>query len=673
MDTCHKLKWSQLELKNTDEGLAELFSKDKSFGDAFKCLFENASDAIYILDMFGNFVAVNRKVEELTGFNLEDFIGNSFRKIVSARSLPKAIGGFLDIVRGKKVRLELELKTATNKIILAEVTSTPLVVNGKTVGTLGILHDVTERVLMERKLKETTKKLEMLFETAMEGIAVVDTNENITFANKAFSDMLGYREEELAGINLRKLLDEKGFKEIRRQTEDRKKGKTTRYELVLYCKDGEPRNVQVSASPLWNDDGTFAGSIGIVLDVTERKRTEEALRISEERFRKIFESANDSLIYLDRLGRILDINKVAEHLFGGSKSEVLGKHFIHIGVVSSKDIPTLLNKFAKILAGKETRTSLMIKNKKGQERYLECSSSITKIDDRIIGILVIARDVTERWQMQRKLEEYSQELEALVEKRTKQLKEAHEQLIKSERLAAIGQVAAMVGHDLRNPLTGIKSAAYYLKTKLGSVMDKKISEMLELIEKDVQYSNRIITDLLDYSREIKLELAETTPKSIIEDALSIVQIPKNVQVQDLTHDKPKTKMDINKMKRVFVNIIKNAVEAMPEGGRLTISGKESDGNVEIIFADTGIGIAKEAIEKIWSPFFTTKAKGLGLGLPICKRILEAHGGKISVESIVDEGATFTVTIPIEPKPKEEGGEKVWVNVPESLLSTTTRA
>jgi signal transduction histidine kinase len=252
------------------------------------------------------------------------------------------------------------------------------------------------------------------------------------------------------------------------------------------------------------------------------------------------------------------------------------------------------------------------------------------------------------------------------------LKDTQEQLLKAERLATIGQIAAMVGHDLRNPLTSISIAAYYLKTKLGAKAEK-MTEMLEVIEKDVQYSNRIITDLMDYSREIKLELTETTPKSIIAESVSLIQIPEKVQLEDSTLNEPRIRIDIDKMKRVFANFIKNAFDAMPQGGKLTISSRAAGGDVEFMLNDTGVGMAKEVSEKIWTPFFTTKAKGMGLGLAICRRIIEAHQGKISVNSIIGEGTTFTVTIPLEPKPKAEGGEKAWVNVPESLLSTTTKA
>jgi len=632
---------------------------------------ENAGDAIYILDKHGNFVTVNRKAEELTGFRREDFVGESFRKIIPLKSLPRAIKGFLDVIRGKEIRLELELRTAFKKTVLVEVTSRPLIIKGKTVGTLGIVRDITDRIVMENRLKEANRKLEMLFETAMEGITIVDANENLTFVNKAFANMLGYKEDELLGINLRKLVDEESFQKIRKQTEARKKGKISRYELILYRKDGEPRIVQVSASPLWNEDGSFAGSIGIVMDFTERKKAEEALHESEEKFRKIFESANDGMVYLDRLGRVLDVNERAVELFCGSKEELLEKHFTQVGVFSSRDKSKITGALADILTGKKATLEICINNKKGQELYLECSGSCTNIDDKLVGILVIARNITERRLMQRKLEEYSQHLEEMVEKRTRQLKEAQEQLIKSERLAAIGQIAAMIGHDLRNPLTGIASAIYYLKTKSFSKMDNKAMGMLELIEKDIDYSNKIITDLLEYSREIRLELTKTDPKAITEDALLLVEVPKNVQVLDSTGSKPRITIDSEKMKRVFVNLIKNAVDAMPNGGKLTLTSKESGGYVEIVLADTGTGMPKEIMEKLWTPFFTTKARGMGLGLAVCKRIIEAHGGKISVESTVGKGSTFTVTIPIEPK--SEGGDKVWVNVPESLLSTTTKA
>ena len=218
-----------------------------------------------------------------------------------------------------------------------------------------------------------------------------------------------------------------------------------------------------------------------------------------------------------------------------------------------------------------------------------------------------------------------------------------------ERVNTIGELAGMIGHDLRNPLTGISSAAYFLKRKYSSLMDEKGRDMLEVIEKDVNYSNKIVSDLLEYSRPIQLDLTETDPQSAVAEALSHVDFPKNIQLHNQTKSTPAIIIDVDKMKRVFINLIKNAIEAMPNGGNLTVTSEKTGDTVKIAFADTGTGISEENLKKLFGPLFTTKAKGMGLGLAICKRIVEAHGGKISVESAVDKGTTFTITVPVKPK------------------------
>jgi signal transduction histidine kinase len=218
-----------------------------------------------------------------------------------------------------------------------------------------------------------------------------------------------------------------------------------------------------------------------------------------------------------------------------------------------------------------------------------------------------------------------------------------------ERVNTIEELAAMIGHDLRNPLTGILSATYYLRKKYGTLMDEKGRDMLEVIKKDIDYSNKIINDLLEYSKAVKLDLKETNPKSAVTEALSHVDFPKNVQLIDLTENTPTIKVDVDRMKRAFINLIKNAVDAMPDGGKLTITSEKANDKVKISFADTGMGISEENLKKLFGPLFTTKAKGMGLGLAICKRVVEAHGGTISVESVVGKGTVFTIIIPIEPK------------------------
>ena len=406
--------------------------------------------------------------------------------------------------------------------------------------------------------------------------------------------------------------------------------------------------------------------------LAKHKKTEETLRESEEKFRTLMEEAPVGILNADLTGKITYVNKIFQEDTGYSREEIVGKNGFKFGIMADETSKLFKRRMKEILMGKPSRlVEGRFKRKDGEWILAEVESRVIKKFGVPVGFQLTTRDITERKQMEKKLEEYSQHLEELVEKRTRELKDAQEQLLKAERLATIGEVAAMVGHDLRNPLTGIASAAYYLRLKIGSNMGNKAKEMLDIIDKDIEYSNKIVNDLLEYSRKITLELTENNPKSLLKEALALVNIPANVQTLDLTEDKPKIKVDEDKMKRVFVNIIKNSVEAMPEGGKLTIKSKETKGKVEIAFTDTGAGIPKEALEKLFVPLFTTKARGMGFGLSICKRVVEAHGGEISVESTAGKGTTFTLIIPIEPT--LEGGDKLCRNEPEFLLLTTMKA
>jgi signal transduction histidine kinase len=278
--------------------------------------------------------------------------------------------------------------------------------------------------------------------------------------------------------------------------------------------------------------------------------------------------------------------------------------------------------------------------------------------------------IIENAQLIESLSEAREKLEQKVEERTRELKRSQSQLLKAQRLAVIGELAGMVGHDLRNPLTSIAGATYLLK-KRANKKDKRIKEMLKLVENNIAYSNKIISDLLEYSKEMKLDLAQRNPKSIVTEALSHVQKPKKIQIVDMTKNTPKMIVDPDKLKRAFTNLIRNSFEAMPKGGTLTIQSKKTRNNVEFQFSDTGAGMKKETLRKLWIPLYTTKAKGMGFGLSICKRIIDAHGGSISVRSALGKGTTFTVILPIEPK-IAQGGEEIWMKPPESSLLMTTK-
>ncbi|MCX8182691.1 MAG: ATP-binding protein [Candidatus Methanomethyliaceae archaeon] len=239
------------------------------------------------------------------------------------------------------------------------------------------------------------------------------------------------------------------------------------------------------------------------------------------------------------------------------------------------------------------------------------------------------------------LEKYSKHLEELVEERTKELRE-------KEKLAAIGEMAVMVGHDLRNPLQVIRYSTYLAKGVLGRGADcaanSPLIEYLNRIDNAVIYMDKIVSDLQDFSRPFNINKSDVPLISILQDAIAQIDIPKKIRV-NIEADPSTVSIDTGLICRILVNLILNAVQAMPNGGNLTLSANYDGKTVTFLVSDTGFGISEDIKKKLFRPFFTTKPKGVGLGLVVVKRIIERLGGSIEVESEVNIGTKFIIKIP----------------------------
>ncbi len=242
----------------------------------------------------------------------------------------------------------------------------------------------------------------------------------------------------------------------------------------------------------------------------------------------------------------------------------------------------------------------------------------------------------------------NEELQAANE----ELREAQEKVIRSERLAAIGQLAGGVGHELRNPLGAIKNAVYYVRGKVANSglaqQEPRVMEFLDIVDDEINSSNKIISDLLGFSRVGKPAVSPIRVEGIIDDAISHSHIPENIELnKKLDTSLPAVEIDTDQIRQVMVNIITNGTQAMPEGGKLTIEAKRNDNFLELKISDNGVGIPDDIIGKIFDPLYTTRAKGIGLGLAVCKSIIDRHDGHIDVESSVGKGTTFTIKLPLE--------------------------
>ncbi|HJX13531.1 MAG TPA: ATP-binding protein [Dehalococcoidales bacterium] len=253
-------------------------------------------------------------------------------------------------------------------------------------------------------------------------------------------------------------------------------------------------------------------------------------------------------------------------------------------------------------------------------------------------------------ELEQSLRVYYEQLEDEVEKRTRDLEHVQEKLIRSERLAAVGELASGVGHELRNPLNVIRNCAYLLDMALTDKSDEEALSTLKVLDKQIDIANKIVTDLLDFTRIKPPTQVRVDLNTLIRESLSWVTVPEHVTVNaHLNGHVPAIRTDAEQIGRVFTNIISNAIQAMNTNGELNIDTGIEDGLVWISFKDNGCGIPEENMEKIFEPLFTTKPKGIGLGLAISRRLVEQNGGKIEVASQVGTGTTFTVRLPLDKK------------------------
>lgn len=494
----------------------------------------------------------------------------------------------------------------------------------------------------------------LAIETTTDAIVIGDLDGQIKYVNKAALKMYGTTDQgDILGRNVAELIVERDLERATRssiQTLTTDKGFVGEYGALK--KSGEEFPVEVTIAVLRDETGKEIGFIDIIRDITDRRKAEAELKENEEKYRQLFANMLDGFAYcqiiLDELGKpvdfvYLEINDAFECLTGLKRANVIGKRVGEAIPGTIEAHPDLFKTYCRVaLTGKSDRFEIEFKP-------LGIWLSISVYCPKIGYFAAVFENITEQKQLAKQVEEYSHGLEYTVSERTKQLMEAQEQLLKSERLGAIGELAGMVGHDLRNPLSGIKNAAYYLRKKQAGLMVDDGVEMLTMIDSSVEKANKIVNDLLDYSREMRLELEEYSPKSIIVSLLYTIKLPNNVKVSEHVQPFPLIPVDIDKIERVFYNLVNNALEAMPNGGELKIASTQNEDRLELAFTDTGIGMAEGLLEKIFTPLVTTKAKGMGFGLAICKRIVEAHGGKITVRSKLNEGTTFTVSLPMEQK------------------------
>jgi PAS domain S-box-containing protein len=519
--------------------------------------------------------------------------------------------------------------------------------------------EISERARAERELGESKARLAGIISSAMDSIITVDSDQRIVMFNNAAEQMFRCTAAEVIGQTLDRFIPPRfrpsHTKDIYKFGET---GVTTRAMAATrpvsgLRANGEEFPLEASISQI-EVSGHKLYTV-IMRDITEKSRAQEGLQASELRYRRLFESAQDGILILDAVnGQIVDVNPYLSELLGYSKDEILGKELWEIG--SFKDIIASRQAFETLQQQGFIRYENMpLETRAGGVKDVEFISN-SYIAGRIRVIQCNIRDITERKRAEAELRKANHELQGALEElqeKSHELAAMTQQLWQASKLATMGELAASIAHELNNPLTTVTLSLEALMMQLAN--DEQKVAILKTVSNEAERMAGLVGNLLQFSRRSHTQISTLNLAEELNNALTLIDYhlrSHNVKVvQVVAPDLPLVQADRQQLLQVFLNLLTNASDAMPEGGTVTVSIQPAHigerAAVLMEFADTGGGIEAANLQMIWEAFFTTKptGKGTGLGLPICRRTIEEHGGEVAIESIVGVGTRVFIKLP----------------------------
>ncbi|NPV63228.1 MAG: PAS domain S-box protein [Methanotrichaceae archaeon] len=540
----------------------------------------------------------------------------------------------------KRVKEEIWLSWE-GKQLFFELTAEPVKNDdGCITGLICSALNLTGRKRSEDALRMAEENYLSLLQSINEGIWSVDADGRTIFVNKRMAEMLGCREEEMLSRSIFSFLDGKDRELCRTYIDSSLQVGSGLHDFEFLRKDGSRMHALLEASPFLDPLGNLSGFVAAVLDITERKHMEDALRASEEKYRNLVEQASDGIVLCRTSGAILAVNDQLCKMTGYREDELLKMNCSDL--IPEEELVRRPLHIDEVMSGKKVVLERVVRRRDGRAFPVEISAKALQNNT----IQAMVRDISERKKAEDALIRYKDQLEDLVAERTDQLQ-------KAERLAAIGETASMIGHDLRNPLQAITCTIYLAKERLrsgclsGELDNATLKEMLDSVDESVRYMNKVVSDLQDYARPLRAEMAWIDVPKLIRGALSIIYVPEGIEVSvRVKSDFPKLLADGGMLKRIIINLVNNAVQSISGLGKVTVSALEKGDRVEIVVSDSGEGIAGDVMPKVFQPLFTTKAKGVGMGLSVCRRLAEAMGGEITIKSTAGVGTDVTIALPL---------------------------
>ncbi len=609
----------------------------KASEEKYSVLIEQSSDGIVLLDGF-SIIFANQKIIEMSGYSQSEIIGKQFIELVAPEYHELLINSYQRVLAPAEPNtLELGIMNKDDKKITADTRALPIMYRNRP-ATMVIIRDVTDWKKAEEALKASEQNFRNSMDNSIIGIRISDINETNLYANQALLDIFGYKNADEIKVNPpQNYYSPQAYADWVVRHEKLKRGEPMpkQLEIDIVRKDGTTRNLQVSLNEVfWDGKQRYQT---LYNDITELKLAEKAQRESEAKFRMIVENTRDMIFTINLRREYVYVSPSFHTMLGYKPDELVGKPFISL--VHPDDV-AIIEKEVQLSTMSGYKNSgdaeYRIRNAAGEWRWIVSRGTrFSDISGNFLYFIGIARDITEQKQAEqekRRLEEKAQI---------------------TSRLAAVGEMAAGIAHEINNPLTGVLGFAELIMEK-DDIPDD-IRENLMMIADGSQRVANIVKRLLTFARQSKPVKTLANLNELIETTLKLREyVLKTNSINVVTRFDPElpwSVIDPGQLQQVFLNLIVNAEQAMKKAhgrGTLTITTEKLDNMLRLSFQDDGPGITKENMRHVFEPFFTTKApgEGTGLGLSLSRSIVLEHDGEMSVESEVGKGATFIVELPM---------------------------
>ncbi|KUG03636.1 sporulation kinase [hydrocarbon metagenome] len=581
---------------------------------------KTANEGIWMADADLKITFVNKRMAEMVGYTSEEIIGRSVYDFVYERKSNKIENSLRSNVIVKTHEVKMVHKSGMVFWVLSSLT--PIFDNkGYFTGSLGLITDINNRKLTEEALRASEAMYRCIVETANEGICMVDQNNTIILVNKKMSQLLGYAIDEIIGHSLYKFMDQEWTIVAEKHNLLRRQGLVETYEFKYLRKNGDALWTLSSIAPVYDEDNHFSGSLAMITDITERKITEEALRTSEEMYRRIVETANEGIGMTDGLGTVFFVNHKLAEMLGYDVDEIINMSIYDLTFEEDKSL--IDNLMQRRKQGVKEVGNIRYRRKDGSALWAIVSvQPIVDDSDKYLGSLGMVTDISENKRLEMEM--------------------AH-----LDQLNLVGEIAAGIGHEIRNPMTAVRGFLQILGEDEKYLQDK---EHFNLMIEELDRANSIITEFLSLAKNRVLKREAGDLNDIVAAILPLIQAEAIVQDKHIDVNLktiPDLLLDEREIRQLILNLVRNGLDAMQPGGILTINTFTRNNEVVLAIKDQGGGLDENIINKLGTPFLTTKENGTGLGLPVCYSIAARHNARITLRTS-PSGTSFWVIFNLPP-------------------------